>query len=267
MDKIKFIITPLLALFVSIYLFYVGYVYFNQAEMVFMNAPLSKDYMFDFEKKFEEKSISSFDGKKQHGLLFKVNEPKGIIFYLHGNAGNLATWGTISEFYTSLGYDFFILDYRGFGKSEGQIENEEQVLKDVQIVFDKITKSYSQKVLIGYSIGTGIASHLASVRKCTSLILQAPYVNLMKLTESKVPYFPNYLKKFQFETDKKWHKITCPIYLFHGDEDHLIGLENSIQLKQYFNPKDHLFVLKQQGHIGINENTDFQKEIKLLLNN
>lgn len=265
MDKIKILFVPLLALFISIYLIYVGYVYCNQAEMLFMNAPLEKNYVFNFEQPFEEKFIPSFDKKLQHGLLFKVKQPKGIIFYLHGNAGNLSTWGNISEIYTALGYDFFILDYRSFGKSEGTIEDETQILKDVQIVFDRVTKLYPNKIIIGYSIGTGIASHLAAIRKSNLLLLQAPYENLLQLTKSKVPYFPDYLKKFQFETNKKFPKIKCPIYIFHGNNDQLIGLENAKNLEKLFKPQDSLFVLTHQGHIGINENPDFQNKLQVLL--
>lgn len=157
------------------------------------------------------------------------------------------------------------MNYRGFGKSEGKIENQEQILKDVKIIFDKITKQYDNKIIIGYSIGTGIAADLASKEKAKVLILQAPYDNFLSFTESKAPYFPNSFKKFQFETDKCFPKIKYPIYIFHGNKDQLIPIENSFRLKKMFKPTDSLFILDNQEHNGINENMDYQDKLKNIL--
>lgn len=265
MKQFKFLVLSFLGLFGGLYVLYVSYFYFNQTEMVFVQYKLDENYKFVFENNFEEVKVKSFDGKYQHGILFKVNNPKGLVFYLHGNAGAVDKWGKISKTYTDLGYDIFILDYRGFGKSEGKIENEEQVLKDIQIVFDTVSKKYKNKIIIGYSIGTGSASYLASIRKNDLLILKAPFDNFLKFTEGRVPYFPNSLKKFRFETDKNLNKIKTPIYLFHGDKDQLISLENSLRLKKVLKPKDSLFILEGQNHLGINDNLEYQKKLISIL--
>lgn len=265
MDKIKFILKSLVVFLGGLYLIYVGYIYCNQSSMVFVPSRLDKNYQFDFKSQFEEKVIPSFDGKKQHGILFRSKKSKGIVFYLHGNAGNVSNWGNIASFYTALDYDLFILDYRSFGKSEGQIENEMQILKDVQIVYDQITKNYTNKVIMGYSIGTGIATQLAAKRKAAMLILQAPYDNFIKFSSTRVPFFPNVFKKFQFETDKKVKSIAYPIVIFHGNKDRLISVENAYRLKKMFKKTDTLYVLNNQDHLGINENPEFQGKLKNLL--
>ncbi|WP_136667052.1 alpha/beta hydrolase [Flavobacterium sp. H122] len=265
MDKLKFILISSIGLLASLYTLYFAFIYFNQADMVFIHSSLDKDYKFEFQTPFQEKTIKSFDGKKQHGLLFSAKEPKGIIFYLHGNAGNVSNWGNISAFYNSLDYDIFILDYRSFGKSEGQIDDEKQISKDVQIVFDKITQNYSNKIIIGYSIGTGIASQLAVERNAKMLILQAPYDNFLKFSGTRVPFFPDMFKKFKFETDKKIKHIKCLIYLFHGKDDKLISIDNSYRLEKFLKVSDTLYVLNNQDHIGINENYEFRVKLKNLL--
>ncbi|MDI9310088.1 MAG: alpha/beta fold hydrolase [Limnohabitans sp.] len=265
MKQLKFLAFSIIGIFGFIYVLYVGYIYFNQAEMVFIASKLDQIYSFQFDEKFEEINVKSFDGKSQHGILFKTEKPKGLIFYLHGNAGNLQTWGEISKIYTNLGYDIFILDYRGFGKSEDKIENEIQVVKDVEIVFDKVAKKYDKKIIIGYSIGTGIAAHLASVKKNDMLILKAPYDNFLNFTSTKVPFYPDFLKNFRFETDKCLPKIKTPIYLFHGNKDQLIPLDNSKRLKNILKPTDKLFILNNQGHHGINDNLDYQDKLNILL--
>jgi len=263
----KFLTIVLLLFFVVIYILVVSYVYFNQVGMIFQSARLPKDFKFDYQQKFEELNIKSFDGINLNGLLFKAENSKGLIFYLHGNAGTLETWGKIAKVYTKLGYDIFILDYRSFGKSEGEIENEEQLNKDVSVVYKKMLERYPENKIIitGYSIGSGLATILASHNKPKALILQAPYYSFTELSSSRVPFFPNFMKKFSLETSDYLPKIKAPIYIFHGMGDQLIPFKNSIRLNALLKSDKSLFLLKNQDHIGINENEDFQNQLKIIL--
>jgi len=267
LKTLKFLTIVLLAFFVVIYVFIVSYVYFNQVGMVFQTSQLSKDYQFDFQQKFEEINITSFDDVKLNGLLFEAEKSKGLIFYLHGNAGTLETWGKIAKIYTRLGYDIFILDYRSFGKSEGEIENEEQLNKDVSVVYKTLTKRYPENKIIitGYSIGSGLATILASENNPKALILQSPYYSFTELSSSRVRFFPDFMKKFHLETFKYLPQVKAPIYIFHGTDDQLISCSNSVRLNKLLDFKGHFYALKDQGHIGMNENNDFQKQLKLIL--
>lgn len=259
LKTLKFLTIVLLAFFVVIYVFIVSYVYFNQVGMVFQTSQLSKDYQFDFQQKFEEINITSFDDVKLNGLLFEAEKSKGLIFYLHGNAGTLETWGKIAKIYTRLGYDIFILDYRSFGKSEGEIENEEQLNKDVSVVYKTLTKRYPENKIIitGYSIGSGLATILASENHPKALILQSPYYSFTELSSSRVRFFPDFMKKFHLETFKYLPQVKAPIYIFHGTDDQLISCSNSVRLNKLLDFKGHFYALKDQGHIGMNENNDF----------
>lgn len=267
MKAIRFTFFSFLTVFGVMYLLYVSYIYFNQEEMVFRAYKLSENHQFNFGEKFEEVTIPSFDGKQLHGLLFKTSNPKGLIFYLHGNAGTVDDWGNNASIYTDLGYDIFFLDYRGFGKSEGEIENQEQIYNDISIAYDSVTTHYKSKeiILIGYSIGTGLASYLATVKNSNKLILQAPYYNFLEFSTGRAPYFPDFLKKFQFETNQYIVKVKAPIYLFHGNQDQLISVSNSQRLKKIIKPNDQLFILDGEDHIGINDNYDFQQHLKEIL--
>src|SRR5580693_8273538 len=82
----------------------------------FFQEKLEKNYKFRFSQKFEEINIRTKDNKFLNGILFKADSSKGLIFYLHGNAGSLSSWGEVAKTYTDLNYDVFMLDYRGFGK-------------------------------------------------------------------------------------------------------------------------------------------------------
>jgi uncharacterized protein len=73
-----------------------------------------------------------------NGLLFKADSSKGVIFYLHGNAGNIGSWGNVATTYTKLNYDVFIIDYRGYGKSEGKINGQEQLFNDNEAAYNAL---------------------------------------------------------------------------------------------------------------------------------
>jgi len=267
LKTIKFLVLVLLCFFLIIYILMISYFYFNQVDLVFHSSKLPKDYKFDYQQKFEEINISSFDGNNLHGLLFRAENSKGLVFYLHGNAGTLETWGKIAKIYTSLGYDIFILDYRSFGKSEGEIENEEQVSKDISVAYKKLAEKYAENKIIiaGYSIGSGFAAKLALENNPKALILQAPYYNFLELSSSKAPFFPDFMKKFSLETNLYLPKIKIPIYIFHGTDDQLIPIDNSIRLKKLLKSNAHFYPLRNQEHIGVNENEEFQKQLKIIL--
>ncbi|MCL9804992.1 lysophospholipase [Flavobacterium amniphilum] len=267
MKLIRFILLSLTVLFGGLYLLYVSYVYFNQQEMVFIHYKLDKNYSFDFDGDFTEINTPVEANTNIHGLLFKANAPKGLVFYLHGNAGALDTWGKIANQYTNLGYDFFIMDYRGFGKSDGAVENSKQVLNDASLVYEKISKGYENVIVIGYSIGTGPATFLASKYHPNQLILQAPYFNFLELTREKAPFFPDFLKKFDFATNQYIGKTKSQITIFHGVDDQMIAAANSEKLQQYLKKSDKLFLLEDQGHLGMNDNIKYQEELKKLIDN
>ncbi|HMI07611.1 MAG TPA: alpha/beta fold hydrolase, partial [Flavobacterium sp.] len=250
-----------------LYLVFLSYIYFNQADMIFQATKLPNNYKFNYQQKFEEISIPSFDNKKLHGLLFKAENPKGLVFYLHGNAGALDTWGDIATKYTSLGYDVFILDYRGFGKSEGEIENEVQFYKDISAAYKMMGNRYEERqiVIIGYSIGTGPAAFLASENKPAALVLQAPYFSLTELADSRMPLVPDFIKKFSFETHDFIQRIKAPVFIFHGNADQVIPFENSVRLSKLLKPSDRFFKLEGQGHGGMNDNQEYLLKLKVIL--
>jgi alpha-beta hydrolase superfamily lysophospholipase len=171
--------------------------YFNQEELIFFPTKLPANHVFRFNSTFQERYIKTPDGHQLHGLLFKAAAPAGLIFYLHGNAGGLDSWGEIANTYTNLHYDIFMLDYRGYGKSEGNIISEKQFHEDVQLAYDQIKKEYPEEkiVVLGYSIGTGTAARLAAFNQPKMLILQSPYYSLIDLAQKLYPMVPSAIIK------------------------------------------------------------------------
>lgn len=267
MQKIQFLLKILVSIFGGLYLIIIGLLYFNQESLFFHANKLERNYRFTFSENYQEVTIKTPDHIHLHGLLFHAEKPKGLIFYLHGNAGTVETWGNIATNYTKLGYDIFILDYRGFGKSEGEITSEDQLFSDISSAYKQLKKQYKEEniVIAGYSIGSGMAAYLASKNHPKSLILQAPYYYLEDLATDKFPIVPNFVVKYKIPTFEFIKEVKAPIYIFHGDDDYVIPYENSRKLKLILKPNDKLFTLENQGHLGVNENEKFLLELKEIL--
>lgn len=239
----------------------------SQEKMLFFPQKLPSNYQFTFNQEFQEFFFKVDKKTKLNGVLFHTDSSKGLIFYLHGNAGSIDSWGNIASIYLKNNYDFFILDYRGFGKSEGKISNEKQLYKDIQIVYDSLKTKYYENsiIIIGYSIGTGLAAQLASTNKPKLLILKAPYYNLPDLAHTYIKILPSFLIRYKFPTNEYITKIKCPITIFHGNQDEVIYVGSSEKLKKLFKPNDQLIILEGQKHNGINDNNIYKKELKILL--
>lgn len=244
-----------------------GLLYFIQAKFIFFPEKLVKEYKFGFDQDFEELNIPMEDNIVLNGILFKANDSKGLIFYLHGNAGALNSWGEIAKTYTNLNYDLFMLDYRGYGKSEGSIHSEGQFHKDIQTVYDSLKTRYSENkiIILGYSIGTGPAARLASINHPKLLILQAPYYSLTDMMKYHYPIIPTFILKYKFETNKYITACKMPIIIFHGDRDEVIDHNASVRLKELFKPVDTLITLKGEGHNGMSENPQYLMEMQKIL--
>jgi uncharacterized protein len=100
--------------------------YLSQDRLILPAKALPAEYRFKYDVPFEEVSIP-VDGASLHALSFRQPNPRGVVFFLHGNAGNLVDWTTGVDFYRRVNYDLFIVDYRGYGKSTGRIEKEGQL--------------------------------------------------------------------------------------------------------------------------------------------
>lgn len=260
----KYLIRILLTL-TGLYIVLLVFLYFFQEKLLFRPEELPKQAV-SFPVKVTEEVVAGADGTKLHGLLVHRPQSRGLIFYLHGNAGNAYTWIYDIMYNFPTDYDVFIFDYRGYGKSEGSNTSEAQVMDDVTAAFDFIVKKYgyTNVVVNGYSIGTGPATQLAAIRPVKALVLQAPYYSLSQLCDEILPILPDFIKRYRFETYKYITKVKAPVYLFHGTNDQLITFHHSEQLKKIC-PKCHLIPIEGALHNALNANPVFLDSLQKVL--
>ena len=269
MGYLKKLIKWMFLLCVSLYILGCTYLYFEQEHIIFHPNKIPVGYQFKFKIPFEEMYIKTSDNVKLNCLLFKSQEKesKGLVFFLHGNAGNLNDQAAPAEFYTRLGYDFFVMDYRTFGKSGGEIESEEQFYSDIKLAYSEMKKRYKEESIsiFGYSIGTGPAAMLASISKPKQLVLIAPYYNMMDMALERYKLVPELILEYKFETNRFVRETTVPIAIFHGEKDDVIPFHSSTRLAKLLKKTDRFVPLKNQDHNLFEQNEVFIKEIKQTL--
>lgn len=240
--------------------------YWIQEMLIFHPEILPKDFVFKFEADFDELFLEVAPKIYVHALHFKAKKAKGIVFYVHGNAGSLQDWGGLSSLYVSLGYDLFMFDYRGFGKSDGKITHEAQFFQDVQFLYDYVKGLYPESKIIveGFSIGTATASKIARDNAPRQLVLKAPYYSLPHLIKSKYAFLPSFLLKYKFLTISFLKKVSCPVTIFHGTIDELIPVTNAEYLAKEV-PSVELIILPECLHNDIPYQEAYKKKMQELL--
>lgn len=269
MNKIKNLAKWTLGTIILLYLCLCGFYYFFQEKFLFnTSVKLKQEHVFKFSEPFEERYITMPDNKKLHGVLFKSKESKGLILWFPGGRGMIDSIGLDSKIYTDLKHDLFVLNYRGFGKSEGKISSEKQFNQDMQSVYDYFKKEYPENkiTLFGYSLGTGPAAELASANNPEMLVLEAPYFSIKEEARRGFSFLPiDLLQRYEFSTYKSLEKTKCPVVIFHGKADKKIPVEQSQKLKKVLKPKDELIILEGQGHNKFEENKEYLHELSRII--
>lgn len=255
----------LLASFILIYAAICTVIWFNQENLLFHPSSLSKDHRFAFSSDFEEFSLSTGDGKTLSGIFFPARKPKGTVLFFHGNAGNISSFAAYYEFFLSQDYNCAVFDYRGFGKSSGEIFSERQFYEDAVLFTNFVTKNYPAEhfVVCGFSVGSAAAAKIAARGKTSKLLLFAPYFSMTELAADKFPFFPDMLLKYKFETWKFVGQLKIPMLLLHGKNDSIIPIVNSEKLRKV-NPKCRL-IRAAKGHNDLLEDEIIISETEAFL--
>jgi len=208
----------------------------NQEKLLFHHEPLPAGTRLAAEPDLHETAVD-VPGARLSVLQLRLPNPKGVVFFLHGNAGNLAGWFSNAAFYREANYDLVMPDYRGYGKSTGRIESEQQLMDDVDAVWREIGPRYAGRkvVIYGRSLGTALAANLsahlsAQGHPADLTVLVTPYSSIRELASEHYPFVPSFLLRYPLDSAVLARGIKGPILLYHGDRDELIPHRHSERL-------------------------------------
>jgi fermentation-respiration switch protein FrsA (DUF1100 family) len=183
----------------------------------------------NWQPKGEDAWFTSADGTKLHGWYLAAERPKAVVLYCHGNAGNVTGHWPMMRFYASeLDASSLVFDYRGYGRSEGT-PNEQGVLADARAAREWLAKraGVAEKdiVLVGRSLGGGVACHLAAHDGARALVLENTFTSVPDVAASKLPLLPvGWLMNTRLDSLSCIAQYHGPLLMTHGDADRTIPL-------------------------------------------
>ena len=246
----------------------------QQEKLLFRPVPLAPDVRLSQAPDIFEVPVQ-VEGATLSALHLKRPDAKGVVVFLHGNAGNLQTWFVNPAFYRAANFDLFMVDYRGYGKSTGEVESEAQLHHDVRTAYHHIAPQYAGRkiVVYGRSLGSGLAAALAAELAADKVaqqpdltVLVSAYSSMLQLTDDVYPLVPKALLRYPLRTDELVGQVASPLLMFHGDKDALIGLSHSQRLK-ILAPKAELVLLPGIGHNDVQTSNVYLQKYRAALDN
>ena len=242
--------------------------YFFQERFIFLNGKkIPKDFVYDFPESFQEVNLKTKDDQTINALHFTLESSKGVVLFFHGNKGNLQRWGGIVPYFLDYGYEVFVMDYRSYGKSTGDF-NEQKMYEDAVLAYDHLKHHYSdaQIVVYGRSLGATFASEVGVKRNPKHVILEAPFYNLKRATQFYFALSPHFLLKYGFKNNEKVSEIKSPITFFHGDEDRTTSFDQSKELFSLVTSLNKEFVAIPEGtHHNVKDFEVYQQKMRKIL--
>lgn len=262
----------LLSAAIIILLGYAGicsYFYLVQESIIFHPRTLNEEARYGYSFPFEERWFEPEPGVRIHAIhaFTEVDSTKGLVMYLHGNRGANQTDADKYTLFLNNGYDMIYPDYRSYGKSKGTLENEKDLVGDMRHVFSRMAEEYSEEqiVIVGYSLGSGVAAQVAESFNPKSLILWTPFYSLVDVKNSQFPFLPDALMKYTLRTDEALQQIDEPVHVFYAGADEVLPINRSLKLTEYLKEGDSYKVIDRQRHGWIYRHPELQQTLSSIL--
>lgn len=254
---------------IALYLLISLGIYFGQDSFIFQGAFLSQDHKFNFPgENFEEVFLEAEDGVKVNGLHFKAENSQGIVLYFHGNAGNIDGYGQVAPDFTQNGWDIFMIDYHGYGKTPGKA-SEKNMYADAELAWNYAKSKFpAEKIVIyGRSLGSSPACQMAiNHPEPALLMLETPFYSLKKIAAGTFWMLPvPLLLKHPMRNDLKAPQVKMPVVIFHGTNDEVVPFEQGKALTDLFAGEVSLFTIEGGHHNDLGEFPAYQLALREML--
>jgi uncharacterized protein len=228
-----------------------------EAAVTFHPVRYSSNSLWTLPEGTEDVWLTTSDNVRLNGWLVRsgTEPPKATIIYFHGNGGNISNVAWVGKNLASSGFDVLLVDYRGYGRSDGEVDGERELNLDGDAAYDYIVKMRGVRpekvVLYGQSLGTTVAVDLAARKPCGAVILESGLSSAAEMAAQVLPRIarPLYvLGKNRFESARKLAQVKSPILIAHGDPDPVIPTEQGRKLYGAANEPKKLLIYPGAGH-------------------
>lgn len=256
----KIFINIIYTIFAFLMLLYILLFIFQRKLLYFptnSNDSLVKEILKEYPK-----SLITIKLKKDITLKgYFIEKSDKAVLYFGGNAENIEYFiNNNNSFFDKISLASFY--YRGYGLSTGKI-NQKNLFKDALRIYDYLIKEKNIKeiVVMGRSLGTGVATYLAYKRKVTKVILISPYDSILKIALEKFPFISKFMIKDRYESEKYANKINYPLLAIYSKSDMVVTSKHSKALIKKWRGNTKIIELDRESHSSITNNKMVWKEI------
>jgi len=240
---------------ITILLIYIGtgaFLYLFQNSFIYFPTP-------KFEHQFDEETFV-FDDAVVNVLIANKGKPKAILYF--GGNGEAVEYSAPELAKDLPDFAIYLVQYRGYGGSTGE-PSEKGIYSDALYIFDKLKQDHSEIHVIGRSLGSGVATLVASKREVTKLVLITPFDSVESVAQKIYPIFPvSLLLKEKYNSIGRVESIKAKTLALIAEDDKVIKKIHSEKLANKFNQSQITkVVIANVGHNSISNNRQYNKAL------
>lgn len=216
---------------------------------------------------FQPVTIPTRDGEKLFALQRPPADGRPMIIIFHGNASYPESYEFLYIDWIGAGYGIIAPAARGYPRSSGKADGE-GMLADALNIYDWAVKSHPGHPIyvVGQSLGTAPAVHLAAHRPVAGVVLISPFKSMLSLVQGKIPYLPiSWLLTSPFRSDLDIPNIKAPILITHGEQDVLVPIASAQALAALAKTSVQFEVIRNAGHAAGLFQPDMIEEINAFM--
>lgn len=203
--------------------------------------------------RFEELSLPTQDGILINAWFIPSPGSKKVLLWFHGNGGNLShRVEQLKVFHEGLGVNILMIDFRGYGRSEGRV-GENGTYQDALASYDYLLTrpdiDPEAIIIYGQSLGAAVAVELAVQRKEAGLILEAPFASIREMAKAAFPWLPiGRLLSTRYDLISKIDRVKAPLLLIHGDKDEVVPYVQGRRVFEAARSPKEMYTVREAGH-------------------
>lgn len=231
-----------LGIFVGFYIYFGVFLAFNQERIIYQ--PWPQD--FEMCEAFKDAEKVTYNDTR----MYVQKGEKGVVVLYHGNAGSACQRDLYAKLFVQAGYGYIISEYAGYSNDPSK-PTHERIKQDVQNVVSYLQENnFTNVLVVGESIGTGMASYHASLQAPQKLLLLSPFASLADIAKRKFWFYPSSLMVDNaFDNTQLLSKYSGHVVIVHGDTDTIISQKSGIQLYESLPTQQKEFIsIQDQGH-------------------
>lgn len=221
-------ILKLVIIIIGAYVALCIYVYYIQSSLIYYPDMPGRNLVSTPENiglAYQDVEIITADNIKLHGWFIPHDKVKNTVLFFHGNAGNISHRLESIEIFHRLGLNVFIIDYRGYGQSEGKT-TEQGTYQDAEAAWKYLNDaqgiSGQQIIIFGRSLGASIAAWPVSKHTPVALIIESGFTSVPAMGQRLYPFLPiHWLTHFKYDTRQYVKRISCPVMVAHSKNDEI----------------------------------------------